>query len=515
MLILTLAFVLLFVLFYQRQRQLTIFKRLRIPGPEPNFVFGNLIDISREGSHSLFPKWTKEYGPIVGFFFGSRPQLLVSDIELIRHVLIKDFHKFTDRNKLIPGGVHPVPVLQNMIIWANYNAWKNIRAAMTPLFSPSKLNAMEPLMMDSIDKFVTKIGDKANSGEEINLKSLIYEFMFSCATKCVFGLDLKLKHETKNFFEASSPRLDRSILASIMIFFPPLSFIAYPLRVLWEQIRFYMLWSPEGFVYDFTKRIIQNRKVTKIHSFDFLQLLMKTKRIKASGHSDLEMTSEAVKSNNNLMSRGLHGENLSNEEIVTNAMVLLLASYETTAVTFQFCVHNLVNHQNIQDELRTKLRKAVVNGTVSLSTLSEVPLLNRIVMETLRMFPPVSPFLTRVANENYEYQGTVIPKGMPVCIAVSSIHNDPTLWPDPEEFRPARFESSFEKMSFLAFGIGPKNCLGLRFAYMELQLTLAKLILMYRLEPGPSTEKKIETKELYATLSPKNGVFCKVTKLEE
>lgn len=55
----------------------------------------------------------------------------------------------------------------------------------------------------------------------------------------------------------------------------------------------------------------------------------------------------------------------------------------------------------------------------------------------------------------------------------------------------------------------------MRFAYMELQLTLAKLILKYRFEPGPSTEKQIETVETFAALSPKNGVFCKITKLEK
>lgn len=55
----------------------------------------------------------------------------------------------------------------------------------------------------------------------------------------------------------------------------------------------------------------------------------------------------------------------------------------------------------------------------------------------------------------------------------------------------------------------------MRFAYMELQLVLANLILKYRFEPGPSTEKIIETVETFATLIPKNGVFCKVARLED
>lgn len=57
--------------------------------------------------------------------------------------------------------------------------------------------------------------------------------------------------------------------------------------------------------------------------------------------------------------------------------------------------------------------------------------------------------------------------------------------------------------------------MGMRFAYMELQLVLANLILKYRFEPGPSTEEKIETAESFATLVPKNGVFCKITRLDE
>lgn len=65
------------------------------------------------------------------------------------------------------------------------------------------------------------------------------------------------------------------------------------------------------------------------------------------------------------------------------------------------------------------------------------------------------------------------------------------------------------------FYLSPRNCIGMRFAYMEVQLVLANIILKYRFEPGPSTEKKIQTKETFATLVPKNGVFCKITRLEE
>lgn len=59
----------------------------------------------------------------------------------------------------------------------------------------------------------------------------------------------------------------------------------------------------------------------------------------------------------------------------------------------------------------------------------------------------------------------------------------------------------------------PRNCIGMQFGLMELKLTVAKLLLKYKLEPGPSTEKQIQTIESTIMLTPKNGVYCKATKI--
>ncbi|KAG4079242.1 hypothetical protein HA402_006965 [Bradysia odoriphaga] len=520
MLILTLVLVLLFFLIYMRQRRMSILKRSGIPGPKPNLIFGHLFDIGFGGFKSVFPKWTEKYGPIVGFYLGGRPQVLVTDFDMIRHILVKDFYKFSNRNQCIPGGIHPTPQFQHMLIWSRDSVWRNLRASLSPSFSAYKLHAMEPLMMLTIDKSISELNDVAKSDQEFNIGPVMKELTFSTAAKCIFGLNFSLKEltqDTKSFIEITLPRLEKSILAMVMVLFPSLTFIAYPLRVLWERIRFYMTWSPEGACFEVTKQLVLLRQRSDLKVMNFLQLLLNAKRIQTIADSELEMSSDDVKPNDNLLNKELDSENISNDEIVANALLFLLASYETTSVTLQFCLHNLINHQSVQDKLRTQLRKTVDPGSkkISSSALSSIPLLNHIVKETLRMFPPAAPFTARVANENYEYQGIVIPKGAGVFIGVSAIHNDPKLWPEPEEFRPERFESDFDKLTYLPFGGGPRNCLGMRFAYMEIELALANLILNYRFEPGPSTEKKIKTMETFATLIPQNGVFCKVTRLEQ
>jgi len=248
----------------------------------------------------------------------------------------------------------------------------------------------------------------------------------------------------------------------------------------------------------------------------FLQLFMDANRIQATIEKDLEMTLDDKIDNESPLSQDVTTEGLSEEEIVSNSLLFLAAGLETVSATLQFIIHNLVNHQDIQEKLRKDIRRAIDQngGFINFKTVNSIPLLSHVIKETLRMYAPVSPFTTRVAEKDYEYQGIRIPKGTGVFIGVSAIHNDPQLWPEPEKFIPERFQHEFNKMAFLPFGAGPRNCIGMRFAYMELQLALAFMVHKYRFEPGPSTEKNITTTENFATLAPKYGVFCKVVKLE-
>ncbi len=459
MLILTLV-ILLLLLIYKRHQHMSSFKRSGIPGPKPNFIFGNALEIVQDGVKGTFPKWTKKYGKIVGFYIGGRPQILITDFELIRRVMIKDFHIFSNKSPCIPGGPHPQPQLQKTLPWLQGDPWKQLRVSLSPSFSPSKLNLLEPLMMSSIDNLISELDGRAKSGLEFDIRPLMAELMFTSATKCIFGLNLSLNqvsNEAKHFIESTHPRLDKSVLAMCMLLFPSLTFIAHPLRVWWESFRFQRLWSPEGACYDVAKKIVEARRNSKIKTNDFLQILMNAKMVRSTNDMDLEMSTEDEKKpNHNAMNKDVRSQALSEEEIIANAMFFLLASFETTSVSLQFAIHNLVNHQQIQDKLRGELKKISEkgNGNIKFSDTAKIPLLNHIIKETLRMFPPAAPFTTRVADEDYEYEGVVIPKGTGVFIGVSSIHNDPTLWPEPDKFLPERFENQLDKLAFLSFGGG-------------------------------------------------------------
>ena len=510
---------------------MTLFKRLNIPGPSPNFIFGNSLKLAKDGSVRTFPKWTQTYGPIVGFYIGGHPQLLVTDPEVVHRVLTKDFAYFANRNELIPGG--PQPMLRKMLVWSHDNEWRHLRATMTSSFSAAKLRAMEPLMMSSIAKLLTELDEKAKSGQEFNVTPSIAETTFSTAAKCMLGLDLslyKLNNEVEAVLELARPRFEKSLLAMAMILFPSTTTFLYPIRVLWEKIRFYFRWSAEGICYNILSKIVNHRKETDIDYRDFLQLLLDSSKVRSTTDDiELEMSDGATMAR--IMSvRGISQtlrrmsiftdnatptDGLTEEEVVANALLFLLGGFETTSVTLQFVIHMLINHQDIQEELREEVRRAVFldGGTVTWESMAAIPLLEQVIKETLRIYPPSSPFTSRVTKQDYEYNDLRIPTGTGIFIGVSSIHKDPRYWPEPELFKPDRFEHVYNKLAFLPFGNGPRNCIGMRFAYAELKLVVASLVLNYKFVPGPSTESNIKVVESMAALMPKNGVFCKVIKL--
>ena len=81
----------------QRREAMSILERYGIPGPKPSLIFGSLIDIYRNGQLEMHTRWHKQYGPIFGYYYGIHPIVLIADPELLKTVLLKDFHQFADR----------------------------------------------------------------------------------------------------------------------------------------------------------------------------------------------------------------------------------------------------------------------------------------------------------------------------------------------------------------------------------------------------------------------------------
>lgn len=137
----------------------------------------------------------------------------------------------------------------------------------------------------------------------------------------------------------------------------------------------------------------------------------------------------------------------------------------------------------------------------------------------MRKYPP-SANLIRVANKDYKIPGTdiTIEKGIGVWVPVYAIQHDPEYYPDPEVFDPARFtpEEINKRPSclFMSFGDGPRNCVGIRFAMLQMQIGLVTLIRSFEFSTCNRTDIPLEFTTVNMVLTPKNALWFSVRALD-
>uniref|UniRef100_A0A0D9WZI8 Cytochrome P450 n=1 Tax=Leersia perrieri TaxID=77586 RepID=A0A0D9WZI8_9ORYZ len=186
-----------------------------------------------------------------------------------------------------------------------------------------------------------------------------------------------------------------------------------------------------------------------------------------------------------LASRAEGVHSLTVEDIVDNAIFLLIAGYETSSVLITFMLRHLEKEPEVlgkiteeQDEIA---RSKGPEDPLNWDDVSRMKYTWKVAMETLRTIPPVFGGF-RTASKDIEYHGYHIPKGWLVFTAQPVTHLDANLFPEPSKFNPARFEnhSSIPPYCFVPFGGGPRMCPGNEFARTETLVTMHYLVTQFR-----------------------------------
>ncbi|GFV39349.1 cytochrome P450 3A43 [Trichonephila clavipes] len=121
-------------------------------------------------------------------------------------------------------------------------------------------------------------------------------------------------------------------------------------------------------------------------------------------------------------------------------------------------------------------------------------------------------FTNRFAVEDVQYGDILIPKGMLIQAPVHLMHHDSEFWSEPEIFDPERFNSkpNSNGITYLPFGVGPRNCLGMRLAQLEAKLALAHTIDKFHIKMGNRHKDGFEIIDRIRTLTPAMGVYVKL-----
>lgn len=202
------------------------------------------------------------------------------------------------------------------------------------------------------------------------------------------------------------------------------------------------------------------------------------------------------------------GRKMTTAELRDNLLTFIVAGHETTALTLSWALYLCAFDPAVQDTARAEAQGVLAGRTATSADVPNLPLIRRIVDETLRMYPPAA-FLSRTAQAADTLMGREVLPGDTVILPIYALQRHHAHWPDPDRFDPARFADpkAIDRFTYLPFGDGPRICIGANFAVQEAVIILATLLSRFRfaLVPG-KTPKPV----MILTLRPEGGVWLMV-----
>ena len=457
---------------------LQFFRRLGVPGPQPYPIVGTLLADTQQNppNHEIQMIQTKKYGRVFGTFVGSRPCYVISDPDIIRHILIKDFSKFPNRAVFLT-----LPMLETGIINLKDERWKHVRTVLNPTFTTLKMKRILPIVTDSIDTLISKLQKVADTNQSVDFWDLLGKLSMEIIAASAFGTkcDAQSGSDDRLIQSAAAALKPKPLVIALCFIIPPLAKLFMTLDRAFT--------SGINYLASVVKSIISVRRqesATEANYKDLLQLMIDS-------------------------SKNTDHKGLSDDEIFAQSSTFLLAGYETTSSCMAFTTYLLATNPQIQDKLRQEIRDICNNeDQITYEMIGKMTYLDMVISESLRMYPP-GYLLLREAKVDFQCKGYTFPKGVSMVVPVYCVHHDPELWPQPDQFNPERFTKEAVEnrhpCAYLPFGAGPRNCVGMRFALMEVKLCIAKILLRFQLVASPETQIPIQISAV-TTLIPKNGL---------
>lgn len=347
------------------QHKYSYFKRRNIPYLKPTFPIGNLCT---KGNQENLTKWVKNlystfrdcHPQIGGIFMGFEPILVVTDLNLIKHILVANFSNFTDHGFYMNERDDP---LSAMLLALPGERWRNMRTKLSPAFS----NNHTKNMFDTVHgmawemlQFMQNTAVQLN--KPFNAKYLAMRFICASIGSCGFGLDTHAFAENDPYLIKIAEGMfshRKHVLAHL--------FLTSVYERLSRALRIKMF--PE-YVTDYFKGIIhetvRHREENQVCRNDFMNLLIQMK-------------------NKGCLLDDESGEvlgNLSYDELKAQAFVIFFAGFHTSRVTLSFALFELAVHDGIQERLREEVMRKLEEqdgGQLTYEALEGMPYLDQVI----------------------------------------------------------------------------------------------------------------------------------------
>ncbi|RQG93206.1 cytochrome P450 [Natrarchaeobius halalkaliphilus] len=423
-------------------------------------LIGRTLSIARDPLEFL--ESAREYDDVVVYEAYGTEFALVSDPALVETILVSRADEF--RKGEFETGFGEL-IAPSGIAFTEGERWRRQRNLLQSSFTPDRVRSAADGMVTEASALV----DGWDDGETIVLRDALSAYTLRVLSRTLFDLPLEddrtaiVRRATTALDEYASPR--RLALESIVP-----SWLPTPAERKYENA----MGDLEALVAD----LVETRRTKDAAGDDLLSLLARAE------YPD--------------------GTRLTPTEIRDQLVTFLFAGHETTATTLTFACWLLADDSAVRSELERELEAVCGDRDPTIADLEDLEYTEAVVNEAMRLYPPITSIYREPCAETV-LGNHLIPAGTTLQLPVYGIHRDDRWWSAPEAFRPERWlngsnggltrdDRERPEYAYYPFGGGPRHCLGMRFAMVELQLALATLV------------SKIVLEQVTESLEPSLGV---------
>jgi cytochrome P450 len=430
------------------------------PGPRARFPGAHLLAFSHD-MLGFVCRLKREYGDVVAFRLGPERTVLLSHPEHLHEVLVRQHRAFQKGRR----GDVSTQFLGEGLLNSEGARHQHQRRLLQPAFHRQRLAQYATVMTTA----AARLRQSWQDGDALDIAPAMMRVTLAIAATTL--LDADVEAEATAIGQAITTLLQRSPRVTLPLA-PLLRRLPLPSQRRLRRAQDYL----DTLIY----RLIDERRATSGETGDVLAMLVGAQ------------TED--------------GSPLSPRQIHDEALTLLLAGHETTALALSWTWYLLAQHPDVDAAMQAEIQSVLGGRLPTVEDLSQLQYTRMVFTEALRLYSPAW-LMTRRAREAVVVGDYRFPPGTFFLLSPYLTHRDARFFPDPEAFLPTRWAAPSDtgpaRYAYLPFGGGPRQCLGEGFAWMEGLLVLATLAQTWRMQlvPGPPVEPWG-----LVTLRPKQGI---------
>jgi cytochrome P450 len=409
----------------------------------------------------------RTYGEIAHFKLAGEHAYLLNNPQWVRDVLVTDQHNF----KKSRGLERAKKLLGEGLLTSEAPAHRRQRRLLQPAFHRDRIAGYARVMVEYADAARTRWQD----GATFDVAKEMMRVTLAIVGKTLFSTNVESKADEVG-------RALSQVMATFFLNLIPFADVVNRLPIPALRRARMARERLDALIY----QMIAERRLTALDHDDLLSILLST--------------------------RDEDGGALSDQQIRDEAMTLLLAGHETTANALTWTWYLLSQHPNAEAAMHAEIDHVLEGRLPTLADLPCLPCVDRVVTESMRLYPPAW-IIGRRALADYAIGEYVVPARALVFMSPYVMHRDARFYPEPDRFDPDRWTAGFKAalppFAYFPFGGGARKCIGDQFALMEVALVLATVAQHWKLQLVPN--HPVATQPLI-TLRAKHGMMMTATR---